>query len=477
MDNNNLGGTTDLMPIGTTMSDSEVEILVEYISNKVSNAPQYIELGETKWCYATMTSQENFTYLDELQYESPLTVICQAYDNFKIFDFQAVLENNHLGVIIAYAFQGATNAEYNKDVKRRLKLPRAVSIIIAVQIPLHFILLVSGLLVYRGRGSARDLRTIPKSTLNIIAVIALIAGLTVTVATVIFVHSMGVMKAEVHSHLSSYGISLNLGVLYFTFHWIVLGCSLFCMLSWAVPLWCGNPPEPIQWEECEGEPAVVSKLGDKSRDTFVIKPYTFDRTTNPKKKIKHSTSRLFDESFEIPESEDSFNMSDMQNPFETGDQADLTEQAPGANLGSRAHSEWELRALGEKMSRKLSVRKTSRPKIIAPIILPPKEETHHLLYADNPFSNHQYPQALPRSETLDLTRSTTVRLVSESKPEVARGARTRVLLDNNLHPDSVSKAKNGSRSSSRPESLSDASVLDDHEMVILDHNNFINRIE
>lgn len=474
MDDTFFGGSSSLMPIGTSMSDSEVDLLVQYISSKVANAPEYIDLGEKKWCYATMSGLENYTYLDELLFGTPLTVTCQAYETFKIFDYRAVLSDNNLNVIIAYAFQqGQGLSAYNKNVKKRLSLLRAVSIFIGVQIPLHLILLISGLLAYRGRGSAQDLRTIPKITLNAIAAISLVAGLTVTIANVIFVQSMGVMEAEVHKHLESYGISIHLGTLYFTFHWLVVGCSASCMLVWAVPLWCGNPPESIQWEEYEGDFPAANKSGDLSRDTFLIKPYSFDRTTQPKKKIKHSESRLFDESFEIPDNEEMVHMSDLLNPFENGDPDVPGELAPHSKVGSsRAHSEWELRALGEKMSRKVSVRKTGRSK---PLVLAPKEDTRNLLYGDNPFSNHQYPQALPRSETLDLSRSSNLLLVPETET-VPRSARTRVLLDNNLHTDSA-KAKGGSSSSSRPDSVSDASVLNDQEMVIMDQNNFINKLQ
>lgn len=466
MDSDNLGGVTALMPAGTSVSDSEVDILVKYISTKVSNAPQYIELGERNWCFARLTNQQNYTYLEELQYESPLTVTCEAYTNVKLFDYKWVLEKNNLGVIIAYAFQGSKNdADYYKDISKRHKTLRALSIIVAIQIPLHLIILISGLLVYKGRGSARDLRTIPRSTLNIIAILSLIAGLTVTTITVIFVQSIKAMKNEVHNHLKSYGISVNLGILYFSFHWLVIGCSAFCMLTWVVPLWFGNPAESSRWDE-----------PDQPKDNYVIWPYRFERTTKPKRKVNHTTSRLFDESFEIPHDDEMTTASEVLNPFEDKDPADLTEESPNFTLGSKAHSEWELRELGAKMSRKVSVRKTSRPKTAVSEQLPAKEETRNLLYGDNPFSNHQYPQALPRSETSDLTRSSTTRLLSikETQSE-SRGPRTRVLLDNNLSLGPATKA-NGSKSFNRPESIGNASVLNDLEMEILDQNQFINRI-
>lgn len=475
LDNNYFGGSTDLMAIGTSMSDSEVDILVDYISSKVSSAPQYFDLGERKWCFATVANDGNYTYLDELLYKSPLTITCQKYTAFKLFDYKAVLNDNNLGVIIAYAFDGDHKySDYSKEVRRRSKILRTVTIIIGVQIPLHLILLVSGLLAYSGRGSARNLHMVPKRTLNAIAAISLVAGLTVTIATVVMVQTMVVMKAEVHSHLKSYGISLNLGVLYFTLHWFVVGCSAFCMIVWAFPLWCGNPAEPVQYEQYDDDFAFANTTGGPSKDTYFIKPYNTDRTTQAKKKIKHSASRLFDESFVIPENEEMVHMSDLQNPFEDRDPADLTESTP-PHLSGHTHSEWELRALGEKMSRKLSVRRTSRSMPTVPVVLPLAEDTRNLLYGDN-FSNHQYPQALPRSESSDLTRSSTMRLVSVPETETVSSARTRVLLDNTLHPDSATKAKNESSTSNRPESISNSSILNDQEMVILDQTNFFNRL-
>ncbi|QFZ25197.1 hypothetical protein EJF18_10288 [Clavispora lusitaniae] len=464
-----------LKPLGSSLTDAEVNILAEYTNSKIEDAPQYIDLGENVWCYGTYETQKDYWDLDNKSAKPKITTTCEAYNDFNLLDIKGILSYNHLSVIVAYAFQwdGVSDEQYGKEVSIRLKQYHASSIIIDVQIFIQILLLSTGVFVYGNRGHAKDLHKIPKSTLNVVAIVSILTALIIIASTVMVTYSMQEMKARVHKNLSSYGINMTLGNLYFTFIWLTFGFTMLCTLSWVVPLWCANPPENVYWEESTADNAS-GRLRVTEEEHYTIKPYQFDRSTKQNKKVKRSASNFLDESYET--SQELTNLSDSSDTAEnTGDLSE-PEMFYGLESSSRIHSQRELLKLGEKMSYRPPVRKMSRK--IPTMNIPPQEETRKLLYRENPFSGHQYPKALPQSEDLSSTEPNNSLLRSSS------GVRTRVLSDNVPHPDSSTAAavenpfleEMSIKSQKRPVSFGMASVLNEEEMDYLDQNHLVNRL-
>ncbi|KAM9907257.1 hypothetical protein OXX79_001059 [Metschnikowia pulcherrima] len=465
----NKGASDNVLPIDSGLSDSEISILTKYAQTQVSNAPQQFAMGAAGWCsvsYVTDFSDMNNVYTNK-------TIRCQPYEGFDFYDYRTLLSSNQLQVILAYAYEGnnAQSAEYRDRVKTRSKRYAAMKVVYAVQLAQQVVLAVAGVVIYGNRGGSRDLSSTSKPLLNAVAILALASGITMVVSSAVVIGDLFAMKREIKRGLGDFGISMGIGTLFMATAWLALAAACVCMSSWTIPLWCSNPPTDLGENE---QLFHATKTG--SNNVFKVKPYQLNRKTQPSAR---TSSRLFDhleDSFESAETS-----SEPGNPFhdpfsEPIEASSAIEQSDGSSSdltknSKIVHTEHELRRLGEKLSRNVSVRQLGGPrrsKRVPEHLLLHKKDTHELLYGQNPFSNHQYPQAFAKPlDSPSLSRAAS--LTYDTKP--ADAPRTRHLSD-----DQFALPRPGLKERHASFNSDSASVLDEAEMAYLDNNRFMNHL-
>lgn len=466
----------EVLPIDLSLTDSEISILTKYTQSQVSNAPQYILLGVTEWCRVTFPTDY---YAANINYRRNLTATCQEYHGLNLFDYRTLLSNNDLTIILAYAYESSyeDDKSYYRTVKDRGKKFHIVKIISIVQIVLQTISFVATLIAYGNRGPAKDLSRIPLLTLNMIAIVTMTAGVCMIATCSITTLEITRTQKEVREGMSSFGINLVMGKVFFALLWSAFAFSCLCMFSWIVPLWCANPPdlEYLDDEEHYNSHHDTTTLLERGDEHFVPRPYNMTRQTK-KKPLRKTSSRLFDEVIEEVHSDHESSLASVSEREEFVLDKE-TQPRSMIEQSSREHTESELRRLGEKMSRKLSVRQIARPSRQRLDILPEKEDTKHLLYSDTPFANHQYPQELPRiNEGERRQRSTSLSQQTRTLSDTV--LRTRMLLDTDRTNDMLRKPLASMNPFKDMDYTRDdgASVLDEQEMDYLDNAHLINKI-
>lgn len=467
----------DILPINLGLTDSEISLLTLYTEEQVSDAPQYILLGKDEYCEVDYDSD-----YDEPMNKRPRqneTKTCYLYNGKSLFSYRNILLDADLDIILAYAYDtGNDDKAYNSTAALRKKRFNTLGAVMIFQTCAQFVMLVYGFVLYSNRGSAKDLSHIPTLTLNGIALISVAAGMTMIVGVSIVVSEIINMRTDISNGLGGFGISMNLGKVYFSLIWLSFTFAVFSMLSWTIPLWCSNPKD--DGYESDDDTTYIHEPHNNSGE-FVVKPYQASRQTK-QRKVKHSHSRLFDDSVYADREVDAplDESSTEEDPFQEVNSSsalhylDSLSSAPKPmELSSRIHSESELRKLGETMSKKVSVRRLHRSHKSKPQLLgsmPEKEETHNLLYGDNTFSTHQYPQSLPTSsEKSTISRNLTInRNRSRSNTHDSNKKATDTAK---FHELEVSLDQNPFASQE-----DNASLLDQEEMNYLDSNKFINRI-
>lgn len=454
----NKGGSSNVLPIDLGLSDSEISILTQYAQNQVSNAPQSFILGSKNWC--TVSYLTDFSDMDNIYTNA--TTRCHRYDGLDFYDYRTLLLDNQLQVILAYAYQSnnVQNKEYQNRVELRSSRYRDMKIIYAIQLAHQFVLLLTGLFVYGTRGSARDLTATSKVTLNFVAIVALTSGLTMIVITAIVIVDLLGMAREIKLGLGDFGILMSPGKLFVFLGWFSLSVACLGMVSWTVPLWCSNPPE-------EGpdldEGVYLARKGQKST-TFTVKPYQLRRQP----RSTRTSSRLFDSVNDLLDLTGTPFEDEMEKGSFSHHEASSSDHMV-LESSSNLHSEHELRKLGEKLLRNITVRQLNGPrrqKRVPEHLLLHKKDTRDLLYGPNPFSNHQYPQSFAKPlDTPALSRAAS--LTYDSQPSGL--LRTRHLLEEQGW-------RNPSQKNDRPILDDDVSLLDDAEMEYLDNNRFMNNL-
>lgn len=482
----NLELNVGYLPLAASLTDSEISILSEYTQNQVMNAPQGILLGVSSWCTVDYKNTDSF------QHQDNLTTTCFDYGSISMFDYRALLSDNGLTIILAYAYKSDYKDDdaYERTVANRAKQFYVLEMIVLVQVFLQSFVFISTLVVYANRGSAKALTSVPPLFLNIVAVTSMAAGISMIAAFAVVFQEINATMKEISHGISSFGINMKSGKTFFTVAWLALAFSCLSMISWILPLWCSNPPEEDDYSDDEmySSHHDISSLSD--RDQFVVRPYQVTRQTK-KKRMRKTHSRLFDDDPEHDYTSHDYTDHDYtEHDYTDHDYADHDHleqdvlkdvflegendkdgdgsQSRPIELSSREHSESELRKLGEKMARKLSTRQVSRRKQILEI-LPEREETRNLLYSDRTFANHLYPQELPKSGDVTRAGSLSSQVRKLSDPVL----RTRNLVAADHHTRKQSNSLNPFR-----ESMSDGvSLLDEQEMEYLDNTNVINKIK
>lgn len=440
-----------------SLTDSEIEILTDYTQSKVASAPQYLLLGPLGWCRVDYETN----YLDTTTATSNETTSCYQYNQFGLFDYRSALLDNGLTIILAYAYESkyGNDPQYDANMHLWLKQFRIMNVVTIVVLVAQVVVLVSGCIVYGNRGDAKDLSRIPKATLNAIAIVSVVAGVCMAVVMAIIRNIFAKMRLDILSGIGSFGITMTMGKVYFCLLFLAFALSATTMLTWIVPLWCSNPQDDGYASDDEfythDETAI---LEDRP---FVAKPYTLHRQTR-------TASRLFDDVPKKRNFTETLEVSRVTNPFDTQESLVENVEPLPTELSSKVHSEWELRKLGEKMSRSVSVRKLNKkPSRPRGLLLPLRKDTQTLLYSESAFSTHQYPQAFPKPlDEEGLSRAASLTEVNRQNSQ-----RTRLLMEKDTPP--AKTPDNPFDDSQRDDAVS---VLNDDEIRYLDGNNFINHL-
>lgn len=467
--------TGDILPADLTLTDSEIAILTAYTERQVSDAAQYILLGSTEFCMVIYDTSYNPA---ERVLHRNVTEKCLPYGSGGVFDYRTVLLDAGLTIILAYAYESNFDDDdryIHQSIERNkqfLLLPKVMIFQIIVQI----VILLYGFVLYSNRGAAKDLSGIPSITLNILAVMTVGASVTLLVVTGLLTREIDQVKREISKGMSNFGIRMKTGKLFLFIIWATSTFAMITMLSWAIPVWCSNPPEDGYASDEDITYQYETSENENIKKPFVARPYHAVRNLR-RNRVKPSISKLFDDTADFPgdlQSDGRGNLSRKgryrdKNPFVTSSEIqdgseDSYDEPQMVELSSKYQTESELRKLGETMARKISVRRlgtVSKPRPPRRDWLPEKEATQNLLYGDNGINDHKYPMGLfSSSDTTDLSRKSTVKEPLMNRTEGQSNG-------NHLAPFTQDDHN---------QAYDDISLLEDQEMEYLDNNHFINKI-
>ncbi|GBL48367.1 hypothetical_protein [Candidozyma auris] len=475
-----IGEGSDILPVHTELTDSEIHILTQYTEKQVADAAQYILLGADQFCMITFESTHSAT---NHVVEKNVETNCRNYGPGGLFDYPEIMSEAGLDIILAYAYESSyqIDDEYGRRFQARNKRFHVIKAVMIFEALAQSVILMYGFVLYNNRGGAKDLSSIPNITLNGLALLALGAGVTMIVASSIATNELRSMQKEISKGMSSYGVEMVIGDTFLALVWCTFAFAVLTMLSWALPLWCSNPNDDGYNSDDETTYQYRDYSGNGDGDTFVVQPYQVSRQLK-RNKTKQSISRLFDETAALADDDKNVTSTGTrgyrdEGPFASPEDADTAQQhnpfqPEMVESSSHIHNETELRRLGDTIQRKFSGRRKNSKHRRQPSRdwLPERSATHDLLYGDNHFSNHQYPHSLPGiSENDNLSRASTLKKLAttnRSRSDTVNGLQSQA--HQNLHIPMSQHGHNGSGDN--------ISVLDEQELQLLDNAQFINKI-
>lgn len=479
------------MPIAKGLSDSSILMLSDLTQGLVTDAPQSILLAFTQWCavrFKTNFDQEDYVATNK-------TISCQPYTTFNFFNYRQMMGENNLYVVLAYSNQNVTDPSYVKLTNTRQRRFNSMRVLFYTQALSQGALLVSCFLVYGNRGSAKDLSGFRRTTLHLVALVAAQAAISIIIVASVVTHDLTSMRAEVSRNFGDYGINMSIGTLFKILFWMTFSFSIVSSFSWIFPVWCSNPPKKEPEIVFSNRTRTEYTGNPRRKNTYTIKPYRPRSTTVS----LTPSSRLFDDEYTKDEAlsslesrRDQEHRSDhvpLRKDYSGGWEGDKNETSlwqadddttefednsimydplalsskPTSRKLNKAQSERELRRLGRKMTMNASTRtRRTKTQELDAIYAVAKEDTHDLLYGENPFASHQYPHGLGRDPADGVSRG-----ASLNSTKRVNSARTRQLLEVDKPPYSASQKNPASDL---------ASLLNEDEAEYLDNTIFVNRI-
>ncbi|CAK9438847.1 uncharacterized protein LODBEIA_P30710 [Lodderomyces beijingensis] len=231
-------------PMGNSLTNSEIKLLSDYAEAQVAGAPQYCTSSLWSWCYG---NYESYQTVDKSGREVTKTrnevLTCSKRRDYA-FDYRSQLEEMGLQSILAYAYQSqvSKSTQYSESVASRNHRSSLAMNGIVFSCCAQLMLLASALIIYANRGLERDLSKIPNVVLHALAVLSLIACLSSIISSSLITNLVIITRNEVASKLKDFGVSFSRGYTWFTLLWLTTVCCIITMASWALPLWCANPP-------------------------------------------------------------------------------------------------------------------------------------------------------------------------------------------------------------------------------------------
>lgn len=238
-------GDGSYVPMGSGLTSSDIQLLTDYAEEQVGEAPQYCLTSLWRFCFGNYdTYSVNGTNGEEIIRRRNELLTCIGNSGIA-FDYRSQLLSIGLQSILAYAYQSRlyTDETYDRFInerEKRFKLGiNAMIFTICVQAVLLFALLV----IYANRGPTKDLSRIPNIVLHVISILSVIGFCSSIIELALITNLINLTTSEVKSKLGDFGVSFTSGPAWMTFMWL---SSVFCaiaMASWALPMWCANPPD------------------------------------------------------------------------------------------------------------------------------------------------------------------------------------------------------------------------------------------
>ncbi|KAG5416688.1 ECM7 [Candida metapsilosis] len=238
-------GSGDYVPMGTSLTSSDIQLLADYAEQSVGSSPQYCLTSLWHFCAGNYD-----TYLangtDGVQIVQIRNNRMTCMDNKGIaFDYRTQLLAVGLESILAYAYQtrlvkDGTYERHIDERENRFKMAiNAMIFTVCVQVVILFALLV----IYSNRGPTKDLSRIPNIVLHVISILSVMGFCSSIIESAMITNLIQLTKSEVKSGLGDFGVSFTSGPAWMTFMWLSSAFCILSMASWALPMWCANPPD------------------------------------------------------------------------------------------------------------------------------------------------------------------------------------------------------------------------------------------
>ncbi|EGV62584.1 hypothetical protein CANTEDRAFT_109380 [Yamadazyma tenuis ATCC 10573] len=378
------------LPIDTSLTNSEITILSEYAEEKVEHAPQYFVGSLWQFCVGYYNITESTDSSGDITYTTHNDRLVCTKDSSQrsVFNYRATMESYSMDGVLAYSLQSSqyTDAKYNRAVAQQLRRYKSVPISLVLTCIFSLSCTVFTYVLYSNRKGSRDLTNVPKFLLHGMAVASVTPFVAGAVSTCSITLLSRNLRSDINSSFGSFGITLQMGILWYTITCFGLGATILQMLSWIIPVWCANPPEENQ----SSESYYYSRSGDiGKRFTSTVHLHTISSipSTDPRDTLLYASDS---------EASDLDDHSSIHETVASGKERDVFYDYKEEKENNK------LRKLGESLSRNTSVRHLNRKVIKRPTMTSIEEmsaaDVKNAIYNSNEYSPlpHHY-----RVETFD----------------------------------------------------------------------------
>ena len=248
------------LPVGASLTMSEINLLSEYAENQVAMAPQYVTNLLWTECignYNILVSWD--PQLHQRIYRRHDDVVKCSRSNSQAFDYRRALERIGLKAILAYAYPTPAfkDSTYVAQVRLRSSRFHIVSNALIAAIIFQILAFVAMVLVYYKK-PIKFGRFRSQWAFHIIGLLTLGLFIASTISIAIATELVIEVRSLLRKSLGAFGFLLRMGGVWFAVFWLGEVHALFLGLLWAMPLWCANPED----DDGEDESELVSLASD-----------------------------------------------------------------------------------------------------------------------------------------------------------------------------------------------------------------------
>lgn len=311
---------------------STLDVLTNYARREVLEAPQYFLMGFKSFC----------SFRFETNYDLPQDVNinfsfnCTPYDANN-FDYEHILLNSGFLTLLLYANAIETDLVETPSHKNLYTIFKAFSIVEFVLLPFQFF---STLFVYSRRGNKPDLSSV-KLVSHIPLVISVVSCVAMSLSFGLLMRFLTSQISSIKKTLGMFKITMTYGPAFLGLFITVFVLTACSMLIWVIPMWCSNPPELDE---------QVRHLLPKNTIRHFANASSSE--ANDLEGIKLTTLLPLDgnTALGLPQSSNS-SLSEV---------TEITASTEILSPLDRSHTEIELKRLGDQLTHRPHVRKSSK---------------------------------------------------------------------------------------------------------------------
>lgn len=254
----------------TIITTSEIKLLAQYTENKIKDTPQVIFLHLQYSCSVRFDEGNGFSY-NGYEYNpdnsssgnyspdaSLPTVECSKPSVNYVLDYRRELSQIGLNIILAYAYDAdfvigsqqsgfstdvtyKPSASWNEIMIQRRKQSKLCIACLSISLALSVWMTMLTVLYYGCRSPHEtDDSEFPILWKHIVGGLSLIIFITVFMASLSMIIIMLETQKEIEKELSTFGINMKLGKLWFAIMWLALVLSFGLFLLWGGSVWCNR---------------------------------------------------------------------------------------------------------------------------------------------------------------------------------------------------------------------------------------------